>query len=315
MKNKIPIIKILNENEIRENINDYFSLLNHKPKIARWLLEENILHDSKLDLVAIVAFQENQMIGNITLFHFNRIGLVGNVFLEESNRGKGIGSQMMKCLEDYARLNKHSHHVLWVDPIKRPAAFNLYKKFGYLHKENTGIMINNFYKITTKNSDIVIHNLDWHHYPELNLITSNNQLGLIISLIFKCYINATFEMEFLNYKQDEKITGYAIENIKGDCLGAIFIKKNELWEQQADLAFNNNHFLFDIIIADENINLLIDQKDKIPLPTGKIVAYTEFGSMKERLYKKIFGEPIILDNYLSLKNLSHDISMFVYDSK
>jgi len=306
--------KIFRLKDLKSRIDEYYLLLEHKPDIAKWLIEETIINDTELSVDAVIAFDGDAMVGNITLFHNNGIGLVGNVYLKDAYRGKGIGNQIMECLDDFAKNQNHLTYVLWVNPNKRPAAYNLYKKFGYIPKENTGLMIKDYLgKVKGKSADkIIFRKLQWKHFPELNLITSNGQCGLIITYIYRCYKFATFEMEFLNFMADISSLGWAIENNLGECLGAVFYKKDNLWEQQADLAYENNHFLFDVIIEDRYVQSLTNCSDQVPLPTGTITTFVESGAEKEKLYNNIFGAPVVLKNHLSLNNTLHDVLMYTH---
>lgn len=86
----------------------------------------------------IVIYENDIAVGCGAIKPFNRGTVeVKRMFVKPEHQGKGLGSLILKALEDWAKLLNYSACVLETG-IRQPDAIALYKKNGYLIIENYG---------------------------------------------------------------------------------------------------------------------------------------------------------------------------------
>ncbi len=310
-------IRLVPYNELASNLDTLKILLAHKPELTLWLLDEILTKpDVSLKLDAAIAFDNNEWIGNIGLYHYLGIGLIGNVFLKEFYRGQGIGSRMMEQLDKFADENKHHTYVLWVDPKKKAAAYNMYKKSGYIPQGRTGLMIKDYSDIDLYAETTALHHtpMSWKHFPHLNLISSRGNCDIIISYLYHCFGFATFESEFLNYMNDPETEGWALEREDGFPVGAFFLRQDPDWEQQRDAKYKNNNYLFDIIIENRHTPFLPEILKTFPFPKGRITTYVNVPGPKYEALKNIFKQACILPDHFTRDKKSYDVALLFLDA-
>ena len=297
------------------------NLLSHKPNFIHQLFR--LRTDGKTDLQIYSILMRDRVdreyIGNITLSHNNKVGLVGNVFIKEPHRGKSLGTAMMSALEDLAKRDGHWIYVLWVSPIKRPIAYNLYRKFSYVPLHNTGLMIRNFNfdeSLFYESSKVKVVPLKWRHLPEINLLTSLGLTDVMITYLFHCYGFATFETEFFNVMLSENTKSWVLENERGVLIAALFLQKDLLWNQQLDSKNQNDICLFDIFYYQKHANLVLNSLRSFVFPKGKIVAYAETGSTKLNLLKNLgFQMEGHFKNHFIWNDKWYDVVIFAMENR
>lgn len=77
-------------------------------------------------------FSKNKLVGciGIVINKKEKYGEIENFFVKEEFQGKGIGKELIKFIENYARMNKINFLKLNVR-LKNTKAINFYKKRGY----------------------------------------------------------------------------------------------------------------------------------------------------------------------------------------
>ncbi|QWX82554.1 GNAT family N-acetyltransferase [Cellulophaga sp. HaHaR_3_176] len=86
----------------------------------------------------IVIYKNDIAVGCGAIKPFNRGTVeIKRMFVKPEHQGKGLGSLILKALEDWAKLLNYSACVLETG-IRQPDAIALYKKNGYLIIENYG---------------------------------------------------------------------------------------------------------------------------------------------------------------------------------
>lgn len=101
-----------------------------------------ILKDS--NYAVYVAEEKNELIGYLIvsisalppLYVMNKQALISDLFVEEGYRGRGIGVELIRTAEQWARKKKMHYIALETDCVNKPA-IALYKKAGfeiYRHK-------------------------------------------------------------------------------------------------------------------------------------------------------------------------------------
>ncbi len=291
-------------------------LLAHKPQMAFWLLDQVAQQPAdELRTESFIAVHADRWVGNVTLFHYRGIGLVGNVYLHPDCRGRGIGNKMMLAVQDFALQEKHKVHVLWVDPNKRPVAFEMYRKHGFIPCPNSGIMIKYYGwgDPYAESTELNLVPLAWRHFVQLNLITSLGNSDTLISFIHPCYGYATFESEFVKAMADSTEKCWALENKCGLAVGAVFFKKDPVWEQQREACYDNRNFLLDVIVESRHAPRLTKALNELPLPHGRVTTYTNVPGPKYDALSKIFTHRATLDNHFSWNGKQFDVAVLTKD--
>lgn len=134
-------IEILHKHQVDENvkmqIQNLFNQLNSN--IVQLSLEELIDGGNKL-ILAICKNEEN-IIGMATLVTYKAIsghkGMIEDVVVVESQRGKGIGRKLMEKLIEEGE-KRQLTEILLFSGHHRQAAINLYQSLGFTLK-NSGL--------------------------------------------------------------------------------------------------------------------------------------------------------------------------------
>lgn len=304
-------VERLSKEEIVSSWPKFERLLAHKPFIGFDLFRRAGEGELGCAIESFIAVVGEKWIGNVTLFHEHGVGLVGNVFIRDEYRGLGIGRVLMHAVDEFGRINDHSHHVLWVDPNKRQIAFELYKKMGYWNSGENGIMIHflsdeNPFESTSK---LTLEPLNWSHYPVLNLLTSLGHCGVMGSYLHPCYGAATFETEFyLTMTGDEY--SWAFLNEKGVPVGALFIRRNSLWDQQRELGYDNGNYLADILLHEEYGRLAREALQAFTFPAGNFLAYAAKVDNKFGLLEACFDHQRTLEGQFVWRDKAYDVGEF-----
>ena len=87
-----------------------------------------------------VATSKTKVVGTVALIKRNTHFEISKMAVEESHQGKGIGSELMKHLLQWA-IENNIHYLQLFSHSKLKAALKLYKKFGFKDSKAT----NNLY--------------------------------------------------------------------------------------------------------------------------------------------------------------------------
>ncbi len=292
-------------------------LLLHKPPIGLNLLKTICDTPSGCEIETFIACDEqDNWIGNVTLFHAMQTGLVGNVFVQQTYRGSGIGDKLMAAVTQFGKSEKHSHHVLWVSPKKRPTAFQLYLKHGYQNAGDNGVMVKEFFPRTKLEEDnsLQLTALTWRHYPQLNLLTSQGACGILASFMHSCYGVATFETEFYLAMTSQE-QGWAIENNGGEAVGAIFVAKNQLWNQQREAEYNNPHYHWDLLLDEDYLDECDALLATFPFASGLFSTYTITPSKKQDMLLTRFLYKTTFKRHFCWQGKDYDVALLEYDTR
>lgn len=306
------IIERYSKEEIIASWPKFEHLLAHKPAIGFDLFRRASEGKAACEIDSFIAVDDGEWIGNVTLFHQHGVGLVGNVFIHDERRGRGIGRLLMSAVEDFGRQRQQSHHVLWVDPKKRPIAFELYKKMGYWNSGDNGIMVNFLSDADPFESvsSLTLVPLNWSHYPVLNLLTSLGLSGVLGSYLHPCYGPATFETEFyLSMTGDEQ--RWAFVNEQGMPVGALFIRKDSLWDQQRELGYENSNFIADVMLHESHVQFAKEALEQFAFPVGKVKLYAAKTDKKHELFETCFDFQKTLSKHFRWRGNYYDVGEFL----
>ena len=121
--------KWLNDIEVASNLGNYnrmLSLVNEKTAL------EELAKDGQN--YAMVLYDGDQLIGNISLNevnHLHRIGTVGIFIGEEEHRGKGYGTEAMRLIVEYGFKTLNLHNIMLNVHSNNARAIASYKKVGF----------------------------------------------------------------------------------------------------------------------------------------------------------------------------------------
>lgn len=104
-------------------------LLGHKEEIWRWQNETTIRQTLDLESRYTMLSRNGQPFANITTFEFGGVGILGHVYTQADERGKGAASALMSAVMD--DFNSRRGRALYLGTAFDSVAFHLYRKLGF----------------------------------------------------------------------------------------------------------------------------------------------------------------------------------------
>ena len=114
--------------------NDFFSLQMHDEKKLREFADKYsqnaivFVAEENKDVLGFIAFYANDLASHCAF--------ISSIVIRGQYQGRGIGSQLLDEVEEYAKMKEMITVVLEVDKINMKA-INLYRKKGYVFDNNT----------------------------------------------------------------------------------------------------------------------------------------------------------------------------------
>ena len=139
-------IKLLSKKDVTESLQEQLSklYLQLNAELKQLSLERILEQEDSIDIV--VCLENNELIGIAMMANYKVVsgykGMVEDVVVSETHRGKGIGRKLMEALLHQAE-KRQLNDVLLFSGHHRTAAIGLYKSLGFTLK-NSGLYIKKF---------------------------------------------------------------------------------------------------------------------------------------------------------------------------
>ena len=139
-------IKLLSKKDVTESLQEQLSklYLQLNAELKQLSLERILEQEDSIDIV--VCLENNELIGIAMMANYKVVsgykGMVEDVVVSETHRGKGIGRKLMETLLHQAK-KRQLNDVLLFSGHHRTAAIGLYKSLGFTLK-NSGLYIKKF---------------------------------------------------------------------------------------------------------------------------------------------------------------------------
>lgn len=223
-----------------------------------------------------------QIIANVMTVEYNRTGILGHVFTRPEQRRKRACTLIMdQQMEDFKR---RGGGLLLLGTGYDSAAYWIYHAHGFRSVlEGSGFM-----RFSTESDfevrhfapgDVKVVDVEWKHWPLMNVLTSVRGVSVLRSIAFNIYGIASFEGGFLNFikslEVDRSRKAKLLESSSGAVVGCITLGRDSRW--------TSNTYLLDIFL---HPNFLSDYEallNSLELPVGKIQCYVDASSPGEKI--------------------------------
>jgi GNAT superfamily N-acetyltransferase len=127
------MIKILRTDSTGEDFRELVRLLDEELSVRDGADHSYYARFNKIDLIknVVVAYEMEVPVGCGAFKEFDKESVeIKRMYVRPENRGRGIGAQIIRELEDWARAQNYKFAVLETGK-KQPEAIRLYQKNGY----------------------------------------------------------------------------------------------------------------------------------------------------------------------------------------
>jgi hypothetical protein len=280
-----------------------------------WLLHvEQALKGSITDLETrfYIGQLDDQVIANIMTVEYNRTGILGHVYTRPEHRRKHACKLIME--QQMADFTKRGGGVLLLGTGYDSPAYWIYHSFGFRSiSENSGFMRfsteSDFETSHFAHGEVKAVDVQWKHWPLMNVLTSVRCIEVLRSLAFNIYGIASFEGGFLVLKkslgEDQHRKAKLLESSSGAVVGCVMLDRDRRWRDKV--------YILDIFLHPNFIAHYETLMNALELPEGKIQCYVDAKSPGEKiaaLQQANFKREAILKNQFEWKNEWFDV--FVY---
>lgn len=286
-------------------------VLNHKGE--PWLRHVNRAltgEIKELETRFYIGKIDGNIVGNIMTVEYNRTGILGHVFTVPEQRRKHICSLIMEQqMKDF----KSRGGILLLGTGYNSPPYWIYHSFGFRSIiEGSGFMRfsteEDFESKHFRIGEVKSTEVQWKHWPLMNVLTSVYGIETLRSLTFGIYGISNFEGGFLHFMkrlENENIKAKLLESEFGAVVGCITLDNDHRWTHKT--------YVIDIFMHNNFINHYVDLLGSLELPEGKIMCYIDEKSPSEKIDAlKQFGfeKEATIKNQFIWKNEWHNV--FIY---
>ncbi len=295
-----------------ENAEGVAKVLHHKGD--PWLSHINraLSGDIKeLETRFYVGKLDGQIVANVMTTEYNRTGILGHVFTMPEQRRKGICSFIMEQL--MADFKSRGGGVLLLGTGYDSHAYWIYHSFGFRSLlENSGFMRfsteDDFEQKHFTPSGVKAVDVQWKHWPVMNVLTSVYETELVKSVASGRYGILSFEggfLSFINQIEEEKINAKLLESESGAVVGCITLEQDRRWAGRT--------YILDMFMHKNFLSHYDALLNSMKLPEGKIQCFIDANAPEEKvdaLKKAGFGSEALLKKQFVWDGESHDVIMY-----
>lgn len=253
---------------------------------------------------------DGNIVGNIMTVEYNRTGILGHVFTVPEQRRKHICSLIMEQqMKDF----KSRGGILLLGTGYNSPPYWIYHSFGFRSIiEGSGFMRfsteEDFESKHFRIGEVKSTDVQWKHWPLMNVLTSVYGIETLRSLTFGIYGISNFEGGFLHFMkrlENENIKAKLLESEFGAVVGCITLDNDHRWTHKT--------YIIDIFMHNNFINHYVDLLGSLELPEGKIMCYIDEKSPSEKIDAlKQFGfeKEATIKNQFIWKNEWYNVSIY-----
>jgi len=255
---------------------------------------------------------DGQVVANVMTVEYNHTGILGHVFTIPEQRRKHICSLIMEQLmSDFRR---RGGGVLILGTGFNSAPYWIYHSFGFRSViENTGFMrysTDDDFEIKhfTPSKDSKAVDVQWKHWPVMNVLMSVPETELMKSVSAGLYGKVDYEGGFLHFIkriEDDNIKAKLLESESGAVVGCITLDRDHRWA--------GNTYILDMFMHKNFVSHYDTLLDSMPLPEGKIQCYAATNSPDEKLKalrKASFEQEALLKKQFSYGGEKFDVFLY-----
>ncbi len=257
-------------------------VLNHKGE--PWLSHvEKALKGEITDLETrfYIGQLDGQVISNVMTVEFNRTGILGHVFTRPEHRRKWACTLIMdQQMEDFKR---RGGGILLLGTGYDSPAYWIYHSHGFRSvTEGSGFMRfsteSDFEASHFAAGDVRVVDVEWKHWPLMNVLTSVPGDEVLRSLSFNLYGIGNFEGGFLYFIQslerNESRRAKLMESTSGAVVGCATLGHDSRWRDRT--------YLLDIFLHPNFVSHYGLLVNALELPEGKVQCYVDARSPAEK---------------------------------
>lgn len=226
---------------------------------------------------------DGQVVANIMTVEQNRTGILGHVFTRPEHRRKKACSLIMEQqMEDFKR---RGGGLLLLGTGYDSPAYWIYHSFGFRSlMDKSGFM-----RFSTEDNFEAQHffigkvkaiDVQWKHWPLMNVLTSVRGKEVMRSLSFNMYGIANFEGGFLHFmkalEEDKERKAKLLESELGAVVGCITLDHDRRWTSRT--------YILDIFLHPNFAHHHATLLNAVEFPElGKIQCYVDANSPEEKI--------------------------------
>lgn len=225
---------------------------------------------------------DGRVIANIMTVEYNQVGILGHVFTRPEHRRKRACTLLMaKQMEDF---KQRGGGLLLLGTGYESPAYWIYYSHGFRSLlEGSGFMRfsieSNFEASYFAPGEVEVVDVEWKHWPLMNVLTSVPGIAVLRSVAFNLYGIANFEGGFLNFikglEEDRQREAKLLESASGAVVGCVTLDRDRRW--------TNKTYLLDIFLHPNFISHYEVLLNALELPAGKIQCYVDAKSPGEKI--------------------------------
>jgi len=258
-------------------------LLGHKGELWMGHIEKSLKGEiTDLETRFYIGQLDGQAIANVMTVEYNRTGIFGHVFTRPEHRRKRVCTLIMdQQMEDFVQ---RDGGILMLGTGYESPAYWIYHAHGFRSlSEGSGFMRfsteSDFEDKHFKPGDVKVVDVEWRHWPLMNVLTSVSGVAVLRSVAFNMYGIADFAGRFLsfikNLETNQSGKAKLLESSSGAVVGCITLGHDSRW--------TNSTYLLDIFLHPNFLSHYDVLLNSLELPVGKIQCYVDARSPGEKI--------------------------------
>jgi len=216
---------------------------------------------------------DGHVVGNIMTVEYNHTGILGHVFTIPEQRRKHICSLIMA--QQMADFRQRGGGILLLGTGYNSHPYWIYHSYGFRSLiEGSGFMRfstdDDFEAKFFAKANANVVDVEWKHWPAMNLLTSRHEIGVLRSLSLGSYGVSSFEGGFLHFMkriEDRQIKAKLLESESGAVVGCIMLDQDRRWTSKT--------YILDMFVHPNFVPYYPELINSMELPDGKIQCYVD----------------------------------------
>ena len=256
--------------------------LSHKGDSWRWHIEGALKGEiTGLETRFYIGQLNDHIITNVMTVEYNRTGFFGHVFTRPEHRRKHACTLVMeKQMEDF---RQRGGGIMLLGTGYDSPAYWIYHSHGFRSvTEKSGFMRysteDNFEIDHFTYGGVKVVDVEWKHWPLMNVLASVPGIETLRSLDFGLYGIADFGgafLEFIKSLKEGRRKAKLLESESGAVAGCAVLSSDRRWRDKT--------FLLDIFAHPNFISYYDMLLNSMELPEGKIQCYVDANAPGEKI--------------------------------
>lgn len=241
-----------------------------------WRWQMNLAFQGELDGLEsrfYLGLMEGRIVGNISLWEYNGLGILGHVYTVEGQRRKGIFRFLLaKCLEDFR--NREGKVLVLGTPVDAPWN-TIYKEFGFrnisegsevMRYDADPIFLGNYFQ----SQEVYCREPKWSDWPSLSILYTSHEGWRVRSIEHRIFGPFDYEDYFLQDMNKMR---------ENECHSVILLTEKEYVVGHAHLTIDTQEgvpaWLLDFFVHPQHASKADLLLESMVFPMGRIRCFVE----------------------------------------